>query len=78
MKGIVVRITIITDQDGKILGTARHPVSLSEGQLFIGLNAGPGQTAYEIELPRELEEIESAESLHLALGKHMELLRERG
>jgi hypothetical protein len=73
-----MRITIITDQDGKILGTARHQVNPSEGQPILGLNTGPEQTVYEIDLPRELEEVESAESFHLALGKHLELLRERG
>ena len=70
-----MKITVITDQEGRILGTARQMRPSHEGQAAAGLIAGPGQTIRDIELPRQLEEIESPEALHAALEEHLASMR---
>jgi hypothetical protein len=64
-----VKITVITDLAGNVLGTVRQRAE--EGQPAAGLIAGAGQKAYEIELSPELEEIESPDALHEALKRHL-------
>lgn len=64
-----MKITVITDLAGKVLGTARQPAE--EGQPVTALSAGAGQKAYEIELPTDLEDIESPGAFHEALERHL-------
>jgi hypothetical protein len=62
-----MKITVVTDQDGKVLGTAlHHPAA---GQPVARPVAGPGQKIHELELPSHLEAVESAEALHSALER---------
>jgi hypothetical protein len=65
-----VKVTVITDQNGVVLGTSRHQ-DPQEGEPVSRLMAGPGQEAHEIELPSDLEEVESPETLHSALQDHL-------
>jgi len=65
-----MKITIIRGPDGRVLGTARH-YAAAQGQPVTRLIAGPGQTAHEIELPKNLESMEAADALHAALEKHL-------
>ena len=62
-----MEVTVITGQDGKIIGTARlaqngDPAAGSGGPI-----AGPGQSGRGINLPSELENIKDAEELHRQL-----------
>ncbi len=69
-----MKITIICGPDGKVLGTARQ-YAATQGDPVAHLIAGPGQTANEIELPKNLESIEAADTLHAALEKHLKNIR---
>jgi hypothetical protein len=62
-----MEVTVITGQDGKIIGTARlaqngDPAAGSGGPI-----AGPGQSVRVINLPSEFENIKDAEELHRQL-----------
>jgi hypothetical protein len=69
-----MKITIICAADGKVLGTARQYAGV-QGQPVTHLVAGPGQTAHEIELPKNLESMEATDALHAALEKHLKAAR---
>jgi len=64
-----VKLTVITDSNGKVIGTA--PQDTAQDQPVVRLVAGAGQKAHEIELPADLTEMESAEDLHAALERHL-------
>jgi hypothetical protein len=62
-----MEVTVITGQDGKIVGIARlaqngDPAAGSGGPI-----AGPGQSARVISLPGEFENIKDPEELHRQL-----------
>jgi hypothetical protein len=68
-----MKLTVITDDAGSVLGTLRHDDS---GEAGAGrLVAGPGQVAHEIELTGDMDQSESPEDLHRRLESH---LRELG
>jgi hypothetical protein len=69
-----MKITIICGPDGKVHGTARRHAA-AQAEPVAHLIAGPGQTAHEIELPKNLESIEAADALHAALEKHLKTIR---
>jgi hypothetical protein len=64
-----MKITVITDAQGKILGTARMMSGQSKNAPNFRLRERPGLTLHEIELPSELENLQSAEDLHRELAK---------
>ena len=66
-----MKITVVTGPDGKVVGTVRHPSSPGKGAPRIGLVPGPGQYLHEIELPAQLEKVESGDELHRALAEHL-------
>jgi hypothetical protein len=72
-----MKITVITGPGGEVLGTARHEVVVGKDQPVVRLMAGPGQKAHEIELPTELENVQSAEALHAALQERLKSGRQQ-
>lgn len=64
-----MKIIVVTDLVGNVLGTVRQRAE--EGQPVVALTAGTGQKAFEIELPTELEQVESADAFHEALKRHL-------
>ncbi len=66
-----MKITVITDSKGQIIGTARFPERKSEQDPVFKPVARKGQVIHEIDLPKELEEKVSAEELHKGLEKHV-------
>lgn len=62
-----MKITVVTDQSGKVLGTARDRPA--DGQPVARPIAGPGQSIHELDLPSHLEAVESADALHSALER---------
>jgi len=59
-----VKLTVIADQNGEIISTARQ---LREGDSAAGGGgpvAGPDQTVYELDLPDELNQIADADEFH--------------
>jgi hypothetical protein len=68
---MTMKITVVTNHDGKILGTAHHG-SVSKPEAGDGGPvAGPGQSVRVIDLPRELEGVEDAGELHRRLKDHI-------
>lgn len=65
----MVKISVVTDEYGKVLGTA--PLQSAEGEPVVQLVAGQGQTVREVELTMELEEMGSAQVLHEALERQL-------
>lgn len=59
-----MKMTVITDKAGKIVGAAHHGVEGQPGAGTGGPVAGPEQTVHVIEVPEELEKVEDAGELH--------------
>ena len=68
-----MKVTVITDETGNVLGTSRHEDS-PEGSGGGRLVAGPGQVAHEIELTEAMEKSDSAEALHSIVADHIAAL----
>jgi hypothetical protein len=66
-----MKITVLTDHDGKIVGTAHHGQGSKPDAGNGGPVAGPRQSAHVIDLPRELEGVEDADELHRRLRDHV-------
>ena len=66
-----MKITVITDAKGNVIGTARLPTSTSKNDPVFKPVAKPGQKVHEMELPSHLENVPSAEELHKQLKKHL-------
>ncbi|MBV8508825.1 MAG: hypothetical protein JO289_01545 [Xanthobacteraceae bacterium] len=66
-----MKITVITGQGGKIVGTAHHGSANKPEAGEGGPIAGPGQSVHVIDLPRELEGVEDASELHRRLKGHI-------
>jgi|HubBroStandDraft_1064217.scaffolds.fasta_scaffold09268_6 hypothetical protein len=64
-----MKITIITNDKGEIMGTARFPEGESNNAPTFKAVNKPGQKVRQIDLPAHLEKIESAEELHTELKK---------
>lgn len=66
-----MKITVITDQKGQIIGTARFPKGTSKETPALRPVPKSTQKVHEIELPAHLEEVKSADELHRELAKHI-------
>jgi hypothetical protein len=66
-----MKITIITDEHGKIVGTAGKPASSKPEAGTGGPVAGPGQSVREVEVPNELHSVEDVAELHRRLADHL-------
>jgi hypothetical protein len=62
-----MKMTVITDNAGKIVGTARHGDKSQPGAGAGGPVAGPEQTVHVIDVPEELQNVEDAGELHTRL-----------
>jgi hypothetical protein len=62
-----MKMTVITNTAGQIVGTAHHGVEGEPGAGAGGPIAGPEQTVHIIEVPEELEAVEDAGELHRKL-----------
>lgn len=67
-----MKVTVITDEAGNVLGTSRHADSREGGGGR--LVAGAGQVAHEIELTEAMEKSDSAEALHSIVADHIAAL----
>jgi hypothetical protein len=68
-----MKITVITDAKGEVIGTARFPTKKVKGKPVFQPHATGGQKVHEIELPSHLESVEAAEDLHKELKKYITL-----
>ena len=66
-----MKITVIADKNGHILGTYRHPTQVPEGYPTFHIHGGAEHVVHELDLPPELENIASAEELHQRLNEHL-------
>ena len=68
-----MKITVLTDQEGKVLATIRRSEERVNGPVArFGLRAtATGHKLHDIELPGYMEKIQSAEELHRALQEHL-------
>lgn len=66
-----MKITVVTDKTGKVVGTAHYGIKSSSGSGDGGPVAGAGETVQVIDLPTELEEVKDAGELHSKLRRHL-------
>jgi hypothetical protein len=66
-----MKITVITDKQGNIVGTAGKPASRKPDAGTGGPVAGPGQSVREVEVPSELHGVEDVAELHRRLADHL-------
>lgn len=68
-----MKISVLTGSGGRVLATLPHAVQKAGERPLpeVGLVAAPKQKLHELELPRELENIRSADEFHRALRKHL-------
>jgi len=64
-----MKMIVITDRAGKIVGAAHHGVEGEPGAGVGGPIAGPEQTVDVIEVPKELEQVEDVDHLHSELRR---------
>ena len=68
-----MKITVITDRRGKVIGTAGQSRQGEAGAG--GPIPGPGEKAHDMELPSALKNIKLPDELHRALEKHLRSAR---
>jgi hypothetical protein len=66
-----MKITVITDAKGDVIGTARFPTKKAKNDPVFQPVAKGEQKVHEIELPSHLEDLKSAEDLHKELKKYL-------
>jgi hypothetical protein len=66
-----MKITVIADDKGNILGTYRQPAQVPKGYPTFKIHGGPGHKVHELDLPAEFEKIPSADELHRRLSDHL-------
>jgi len=66
-----MKITVVTDRAGRIVGTAHHVRSRNPAMGDGGPVAGPGQSVHVIDLPSELESVKDAGEFHRRLKPHV-------
>ena len=66
-----MKITVLIDKTGKVVGTAHFGIKSSSGSGDGGPVAGPGEKAQVIDLPTELEKVQDATELHRKLQRHL-------
>jgi len=58
-----MKMTVIADKDGTILGTYRQPKHVPKGYPIFKIHGGPDHSVHELDLPKEFEHITSADEL---------------
>ena len=66
-----MKMTVITGKDGTIVGTAREGDPNKPEAGVGGPVAGPDQSIYVIDLPKELESVDDASELHRKIKAHL-------
>jgi hypothetical protein len=66
-----MKIIVVTDQGGKVVGTAHDIRSGNPASGDGGPVAAPGQSVRVIDMPSELEDVMDAEELHRKLEPHV-------
>ena len=59
-----MRISVLTDESGRIIGTMRPIEPAGSGPTHVRIRAGAGQKVLEVALPEELSHLRSLVSLH--------------
>jgi|SwirhirootsSR3_FD_contig_31_16207495_length_658_multi_5_in_0_out_0_2 hypothetical protein len=62
-----MKLTVITDKQGKVIGSARTGKS-DDGKIEFGVIPLPGQKHYEVDVPDQIK-VEAPAELHKALAK---------
>jgi hypothetical protein len=67
-----MKLHVISNNEGKVLGTYRSTPSPAGTPLFGGFTALEGQKIQEVEVPEAVFGIKNTTELHKALEKHMQ------
>lgn len=62
------KMSIITDKAGKVIGAARAGKS-KDGKLEGGIIPLSGQKVHQVDVPADVDKMESPAEIHKALGK---------
>jgi len=63
-----MKITVIADKSGKVIGTARTGIS-EDGKVKFGLVPLAGHVHHEVDIPDDVSKIKSAAEFHKSLAK---------
>jgi hypothetical protein len=66
-----MKITVIADKKGQVVGTYRHPAHVAKDQPTLQIHGAADHTVHELDLPSEFEKVSSAEELHRRLAEHL-------
>ena len=67
-----MRIYVVTDKSGQVLGTLRMQADAAgQGAVKVDASLEGDQQFHEIELPSELQNIQSADELHEKLAQRL-------
>jgi hypothetical protein len=66
-----MKITVIADKKGQVVGSYRHPAQIAKGQPTFQIHGAPDHTVHELDLPSEFEKVSSAEELHRRLAERL-------
>ena len=66
-----MKITVIADKKGQVVGTYRHPAQVAKDQPALQIHGAPDHTVHELDLPNEYEKVSSAAELHRRLAEHL-------
>ena len=72
-----MKMTVIADKDGTVLGTYRQPKHVPKGHPVFKIHGGPDHSVHEFDLPKEFEHVTSADELHRRLGDHLKRLAQQ-
>jgi hypothetical protein len=64
-----MRMVVITDSGGNVVGTAREVSDADPAVGNGGPSAGPGQSVHLLDVPDEVANIGDAQELHARLGE---------
>jgi hypothetical protein len=72
-----MKMTVITDKHGLVLGTYRKPENVPKGHPTFQIHGAADHTVHELDLPAEFEKIVSAKELHQRLGEHLKSIHHK-
>ena len=66
-----MKITVIADKKGQVVGTYRHPAQVTKDHPTLQIHGASDHTVHELDLPNEYEKISSAVELHRRLADYL-------
>jgi hypothetical protein len=66
-----MKMTVIINKSGNVISTYMHPKSPGKNDPTLHIVGGPEHTTHELEVPDDLEQIQSPEELHARVATYL-------